>query len=349
VLSSKFSAQAGAEVISMSEALSPQYEKEFLFAPGKTQPVIMKGSKKKDDYASAAQPMSSPWIALNMSGKVAGGPSNLKMLCFAGAALGVLILVVLAVQAESEDDEPSEAKSYADLRAFTFSEGTWAQTYREAQGSQKEALELLYRCNIIPQQEFANSIVSKERIDECLWVATHMLKQKTLEQWLVAWRQAKKEFEESVSAACLTARTLPPSEPSMPPTSMASPGQAEYINGTTPPRTAPARLIGQTPGSPTSTTTGQAYRAPSDGPSPRVVASRDGAGQNLLIMRCREIMQQADRDRPSSVRLASTVGTVGTVGTGTIVSRTAQSAGEPFTSSRSIPEPAPEEDADGKM
>jgi len=322
-------------------------------APGhKTQPVIMKGSKNKDHYESEAQPMSSPWIALNLSGKVTGGPSSLKMLCFVVAAVVVLILVALAVHAESEDDEPSEAKSYADLRAFTFSEGTWAQTYREAQGSQKEALELLYRCNIIPQQEFANSVVSKERIDECLLVATNMLRQKTLEEWLVAWRQAKKEFEESVSAACLSARTLPPTEPSMPPTSMASPGQAEYINGTTPPRTAPARLLGQSPAipTPTSTSTGIPFRPPSDGPSPRVVASRDGAGQNLLIMRCREIMRQADRDRPSSVRLGSTVGTVGkrdTDGTGTAASN-AQSAGEAFTSSRSVPEPAPEEDADEK-
>jgi len=98
------------------------------------------------------------------------------------------------------------ANTKANLLQLEPSPGTWAKTYRKADKSSKEALELLFRCNIIPMQEFAHSYVSQEHIDECVWISTQMLRQKSLEDWVAAWPQAMKTFEESVTA-CFAART----------------------------------------------------------------------------------------------------------------------------------------------
>lgn len=92
-----------------------------------------------------------------------------------------------------------------DFATVEFSDGSWAQVYREARGEQKEALELLFRCNIISTDEFAFSSVSADHIQECMWIATHMLRQKPLEEWVALWQQAQQTFEDSVTA-CFEAR-----------------------------------------------------------------------------------------------------------------------------------------------
>jgi hypothetical protein len=84
--------------------------------------------------------------------------------------------------------------------------GTWANTYRKADTESKEALELLFRCNIIPEREFAHSFVSQEHIDECVWISSQMLRQKSLEEWVDSWKEARSTFEDSVTA-CFAART----------------------------------------------------------------------------------------------------------------------------------------------
>jgi len=82
------------------------------------------------------------------------------------------------------------------------SEGSWAQAYREANhGDEREALELLFRCHIISTYEFAESKVSQEHIEECIWIGTHMLRQKPLSDWVAMRYQAKTVFEEH-AAAC---------------------------------------------------------------------------------------------------------------------------------------------------
>merc|ERR1719478_384234 len=95
-----------------------------------------------------------------------------------------------------------------DYANVEFSDGSWAQVYREARGEQKEALELLFRCNIISTDEFAFSSVSQEHIQECIWIATHMLRQKPLEEWVALWQQAQRTFEDNVTA-CFEARGGP--------------------------------------------------------------------------------------------------------------------------------------------
>lgn len=85
-------------------------------------------------------------------------------------------------------------------------QGTWVKTYRNADMTSREALELLFRCNIIPHDEFAQSFVSQEHIDECVWISTQMLRQRSLDEWVVDWQTATKTFQESVTA-CFAART----------------------------------------------------------------------------------------------------------------------------------------------
>lgn len=99
-----------------------------------------------------------------------------------------------------------KANTKANLLKLENSPGTWARTYRLGDSGGREALELLFRCNIIPVHEFADSFVSQEHIDECVWISTQMLREKTLDEWIEVWPLGMKTFEESVTA-CFAART----------------------------------------------------------------------------------------------------------------------------------------------
>jgi len=115
---------------------------------------------------------------------------------------------------KTADDTPARRKSFGAqtantkerLRQLENSSGTWATTYRMADKGSKEALELLFRCNIIPAYDFAEGYVSQEHIDECIWISTQMLREKSLNEWVEVWPQAMTTFEESVTA-CFAART----------------------------------------------------------------------------------------------------------------------------------------------
>jgi len=138
-------------------------------------------------------------------------------------AIVVLLVLMLAMcscwfccdgcSGERESDEEDYLHSPSkeveqDFATVELSDGSWAQVYREARGEQKEALELLFRCNIISTDEFAFSSVSQEHMQECIWIATHMLRQKPLEEWVALWQQAQQTFEDSVTA-CFEARGGP--------------------------------------------------------------------------------------------------------------------------------------------
>lgn len=107
-----------------------------------------------------------------------------------GVSLMILLLMCLYFMCPREEVEgpqkesPQTPKGLDELLAMQNCDGTWARTYRNADGKQKQALELLFRCHIISPEEFAHSRVSKEHIDECVWIASNMLVQRPLEQWL---------------------------------------------------------------------------------------------------------------------------------------------------------------------
>jgi len=99
----------------------------------------------------------------------------------------------------SRSSESSEA--HPDLAGvLEIGDGTWADTYRHANGERKEALELLFLCKIISAHEFAHSHTSEEHVEECVRIGIHMLRQKSSEEW-VDWRQqALQSFEDSITA-----------------------------------------------------------------------------------------------------------------------------------------------------
>lgn len=148
------------------------------------------------------------------------------------------------------------------LEALEKADGTWAQNYKVAEGKRKMALELVFRCSIIPEPEFAHSRVSQEHIDECIWIAVNMLKKRSVEEWVDKWLEARVTFNESVTA-CFQARTelMDPAQPS----SLSS-------------RHAPSPAYNQ------------AFSPPRQHSQEEAVLSKDSDGQNLLVVRCREIM-----------------------------------------------------------
>jgi len=160
---------------------------------------------------------------------------------------------------------PSLPRTRDDLvDAIDGHDGTWARNYRGADGKYRDALELLYRCGIIPPQEFAVSRVRQDHIEECVWIATYMLRQRPLVEWVQVWPEAQAKFEESV-LACFTARTdvldthiVKDEAP------FVSPGASSLPKA----GVRPSQKIAED----------------------LVLRSRDSTGQNLLIMRCREIM-----------------------------------------------------------
>jgi hypothetical protein len=77
---------------------------------------------------------------------------------------------------------------------------SFATRYQQSKGQDRTALELLLRCNVIPQEEFHSNSVSHEHIEECIWVAKVMLLQKPLEVWVALGHEdGQKSFQEVVA------------------------------------------------------------------------------------------------------------------------------------------------------
>lgn len=133
----------------------------------------------------------------------AKGASKLQVIaCSVTATLlvaGLLIALWRCCSSEtSADTHPDVVK---------MGDGSWARAYRNSDGEQKDALELLLRCKIISLQEFAHGRASQEHMDECVWIATQMLGQKPLEDWVAGRQQALQSFEDSI-AAIFASRTM---------------------------------------------------------------------------------------------------------------------------------------------
>lgn len=130
---------------------------------------------------------------------------------FVMVCLGFLFVCLLSNGDDDGDGpgdgvpSPQKLESLRDVQCRE-GEGSWAQAYRDAKGEERDALELLFRCHIISTYEFAESKVSQEHIDECVWIGCHMLRQKPLSDWAAMRYQAKEIFEQN-AAACFQARS----------------------------------------------------------------------------------------------------------------------------------------------
>lgn len=160
--------------------------------------------------ARALQPQIEP---LNFNQLSHQSKSNLlHMAVLIGGLFFFLVLAYFLVFFCSEVSEVDYVQVEAPVKSAkaeptdpAMSQSSWARAYLEAEGDQKDAFELLFRCNIISTEEFACSVISQEHIQECTWIAMHMLQHRPLEEWVALWQQAQQTFEDSV-AECFEAR-----------------------------------------------------------------------------------------------------------------------------------------------
>lgn len=101
---------------------------------------------------------------------------------------------------EESPAETSHPPSSGSLKLESSDHGSFACRYRESTGEEKEALTLLLRCNIISKDEFTNNQVSREHVDECVWIAKQMLEQRPLEEWVSLSQNGRQSFEDTVAA-----------------------------------------------------------------------------------------------------------------------------------------------------
>jgi len=88
------------------------------------------------------------------------------------------------------------------LLAVEHCQGPWAVAYRESQGQKREAIELLFRCNIITMPEFAGHGVSRQHSDisACVQIAVQMLEDRPISDWEAHWQEAHKTFSEAADS-----------------------------------------------------------------------------------------------------------------------------------------------------
>jgi hypothetical protein len=198
-------------------------------------------------------------------------------------ALALIIAILLFHNfSGAHAEENIEPRPQSDLQLMEKYDGNWAQTYRSADEKSKQALELLFRCHIIPEREFSHSRVSPEHIAECVWIANLMLRQQPLDVWLAKCSEAQKAFEESVTE-CFAART----------------DARSYLNQT--PRPGGLDMSASSMGSARSPHgSGEVnLDMPEDGSLPPdsqyPAILRSAEGRDRLILRCREIMASTSR------------------------------------------------------
>lgn len=141
--------------------------------------------------------------------------SRTRLLAIGFLIVLTMISLFIVCSPETTDTTPQAAPGQTaasqpqppeELAKMKMCEGTWAQTYQAAAEWEKQGLELLFRCNIIPAVEFAHSQVVQEHISESVYIAWNMLRKRPLEEWMKMCPEAQSEFQKSVTA-CHAART----------------------------------------------------------------------------------------------------------------------------------------------
>lgn len=129
-------------------------------------------------------------LSLHLSPEMKGNLRHLLMiLCL---TFGLLFLLAYLMSGMCSEDGQSHLDSKQNkLSSASNSESAWAKAYAEAQDDQKEAFQLLFSCNIIPTAEMSRTLIAQDHIEECVWIATHMLQHKSLEDWVALWQQAQ--------------------------------------------------------------------------------------------------------------------------------------------------------------
>jgi len=100
----------------------------------------------------------------------------------------------------SNDEAATEVAAGKMSPTIASREGFWACKYQESDGENKEALALLLRCHVVEKEELTQTDVSQEHVEECLWIAKTMLKERPLEEWVALSQDDRQWFQDSVAA-----------------------------------------------------------------------------------------------------------------------------------------------------
>lgn len=111
--------------------------------------------------------------------------------------VGVLMICIVALP---KDEDKVAPRALTDLYETNCCSGTWSRSYQNADTKDKQALEMLFRCHIIPADEFRHSTTKQAHIDDCIWIGRRMLVERSLEDWLDNCSDAQQKFEESLHA-----------------------------------------------------------------------------------------------------------------------------------------------------
>mmetsp|Transcript_15872 Transcript_15872/g.25235 ORF Transcript_15872/g.25235 Transcript_15872/m.25235 type:complete len:431 (+) Transcript_15872:137-1429(+) len=165
--------------------------------------------------APKAEPMSIRFIR-DLHGK----PSYSRMIqafLILLVIVGFIVGIIMLAQSDPHDissDPPNASTmnmrqrikaspplSLEDLQvAMEGCDGSWARMYKRVPMNELESLELLFRCGLVPVQDFEVSSVPTDHIDECVGIAKSMLQEKPLDAWVESWAEAIQVFEESKTA-----------------------------------------------------------------------------------------------------------------------------------------------------
>jgi hypothetical protein len=95
-----------------------------------------------------------------------------------------------------DEDEFSDYDHDPTLASVRNCASSWAAAYRGADGKRRQAIELLFKCNIITMPEFVNDppYLQPTTIDEKIQIGIDMLQEGSVSQWEARWQDAQQEF-----------------------------------------------------------------------------------------------------------------------------------------------------------
>jgi len=125
---------------------------------------------------------------------------------YAGPLLAVAVLITclsfVCACFGSWWDEDQKKGPDPTMAALDFYTSPWAIAYQDSEGQQREAIELLFKCNIVTMPEFANDYaVSRQHSDihKCISIAVRMLQEHSTSDWEGRWQEAQQDFEEKAA------------------------------------------------------------------------------------------------------------------------------------------------------
>lgn len=113
-------------------------------------------------------------------------------------------------QAMTEGAEGTASHETKSTARYEASGAAWTRKHRESEKEEeRQALILLLRCGLLSEDlDFAgethNGKISKDRLEEGIWIAKVMLQKKTLQEWITLSQVGRQSFEEAVTSAIET-------------------------------------------------------------------------------------------------------------------------------------------------